>query len=506
MNEKPSPSAIADAMPEAFVSHAPISAEVSRRVARGRLRKLATRLYTRDLDTDAEVLVRRNLWDIVAGYFPGALVADRTALELEPARDGSVCLVTRRGADIELPGVVLRPRRGAPPTAEDRPFLRGLFLSSPARAYLDNLRASRTRRGRLPRTLHRRDIEAHLERMFATSGETAGHRLRDDARRVAPVIDRVTQLAELDAIVGALAGTREARLSAPTARARAAGHAYDPARLALLGDLHAELLRTPCPSRPPQRRDGIGSATLAFFEAYFSNYIEGTEFTPEEAEAIVFAGRIPDRRPTDAHDVLGVWRIVSDAAEMRRIPATVAEFLELLRERHAGMFERRPDGAPGRFKTAPNRVGAIEFVRPDAVVGTLERGFEMYRTLDAPFRRAAFIHFLISEVHPFADGNGRMARVMMNAELVAGDQERIVIPTVYRDNYIAGQRALTGGHGAAPMLRMLDFAWDWTTSVRWRDVETTKATLHACHAFDAADEADRRETRLTMPRVLPDEL
>ena len=44
----------------------------------------------------------------------------------------------------------------------------------------------------------------------------------------------------------------------------------------------------------------------------------------------------------------------------------------------------------------------------------------MYRTLDAPFRRAAFIHFLISEVHPFADGNGRMARVMMNAELVAG--------------------------------------------------------------------------------------
>ena len=188
------------------------------------------------------------------------------------------------------------------------------------------------------------------------------------------------------------------------------------------------MLRTPCPSRPPQRRDGIGGATLAFFEAYFSNYIEGTEFTPEEAEAIVFAGRIPDRRPTDAHDVLGVWRIVSDAAEMRRIPATAAEFLELLRERHAGMFERRPDGAPGRFKTAPNRVGAIEFVRPDAVVGTLERGFEMYRTLDAPFRRAAFIHFLISEVHPFADGNGRMARVMMNAELVAGDQERIVIP------------------------------------------------------------------------------
>ena len=501
MNEKSSPSAIVDAMPEAFVSRAPISAEVSRRVAQGRLRKLASRLYTRDLDTDAEILVRRNLWDIVAGYFPGALIADRTALELEPARDGSVCLVTQRGADIELPGVILRPRRGAPPTEVDRPFLGGLFLSSPARACLDNLRPSRTRRGRLPRTLHRPDIEAHLERMFATAGENAGNRLRDDARRVAAAIDRVAELAELDAIVGALAGTRGARLSAPTARARAAGHAYDPARLALFGDLHAELLRTPCPSRRPRRRDGIGAATQAFFEAYFSNYIEGTEFTPEEAEAIIFGGRIPEERPADAHDVIGVWRIVSDATEMRRVPETAAEFLELLRERHAGMFERRRDVAPGRFKTAPNRVGAIEFVRPDAVVGTLERGFEMYGSLDTPFRRAAFIHFLVSEVHPFTDGNGRMARVMMNAELVAGDQERIVIPTVYRDNYIAGQRALSGGHGAQPMLRMLDFAWNWTASVEWRDVQSTKATLRACHAFDLADEADRRGTRLAMPPI-----
>ena len=45
-----------------------------------------------------------------------------------------------------------------------------------------------------------------------------------------------------------------------------------------------------------------------------------------------------------------------------------------------------------------------------------ERGFEMYRTLDTPSRRAAFIHFLVSEVHPFADGNGRVPRMMMNAE------------------------------------------------------------------------------------------
>ncbi len=133
--------------------------------------------------------------------------------------------MTARGADIELPGIVLRPRRGAPPTPDDQPFLGELFLSAPARAYLDNLRPSRARRGRLPRTLRRSEVEARLEQLVAAAGQDAANRLRDDARRTAPRIDRVAEYMHLDAIVGALAGTREARLSAPTARARAAGHA-----------------------------------------------------------------------------------------------------------------------------------------------------------------------------------------------------------------------------------------------------------------------------------------
>ena len=87
-----------DAMPEAFVSSSAISREVSRRVKAGRLRKLGSRLYTTNLVDAPEAIVRRNLWDIVAGYFPGALIADRTALENAPAADGSVCLVTEVGS------------------------------------------------------------------------------------------------------------------------------------------------------------------------------------------------------------------------------------------------------------------------------------------------------------------------------------------------------------------------------------------------------------------------
>src|SRR5688572_12379864 len=64
--------------PEAFVSTADVTVAVSRAVKAGRLRKLASRLYTRDLASEPERIVRRHLWPIVGGYFPGALVADRT--------------------------------------------------------------------------------------------------------------------------------------------------------------------------------------------------------------------------------------------------------------------------------------------------------------------------------------------------------------------------------------------------------------------------------------------
>jgi hypothetical protein len=488
-----------DIWPEAFVSTAQTTVAISRAVKAGRLRKLASRLYTRNLTDEPEQIIRRNIWQIVGGYFPGALIADRTALENAPARDGSVCLVTERGADIELPGFVLRPRRGEPPQSADRPFIGGLFLSSTARAYLENMRPSRARSGLVPRTLSRRELEERLDALLRRSGKQGINRLRDEIHAQASGLGLDAEAKMLDGLIGTMLGTREAEMVSSPGRARRAGRPYDPDRIELFQTLHRTLrdhLPAPIAAR---ERNHQSVATLAFFEAYFSNFIEGTEFDVEEAVSIVFGGVIPTDRPEDAHDVLGTWRIVSDAHEMRRIPTTPDELIELLRSRHAAILEGRPDKGPGVFKSVPNRVGTTIFVAPDLVEGTLDQGFAIYQSLETPFQRAVFMMFMIAEVHPFSDGNGRTARIMMNAELVAGGDERIIIPTVFRNNYLVALSTLSQSGHADALIRTLDFAQRWTHAISWGSLESSRLELEATNAFVNPATADEQGFRLRLP-------
>lgn len=488
-----------DTLPEAFVSDTTISQEVSRAVKAGRLRKLASRLYTRNLTEPPEAIVKRNLWNIVAGYFPGALVADRTAFEHAPASDGSVCLVSKSGKDIRLPGYTLRSRRGPPPLSTDRPFTSGLFLSSKARAFLENVRPSRARGGLVGRTLSRMEIREQLDRYIRRSGEDEVKKLRSEIRTPAKELDLEDEAADLDAMIVALLGAREAKPGAPTTTVRQAGRPFDTNRMALFHTLHAALRDHPPLTRlAPDRNPGERN-TLAFYEAYFSNFIEGIKFAVEEASDIVFRGVIPDERPEDAHDVLGTWRLVSDIQERIRTPKDSGDLIRLLKTRHATIMEGRPDQRPGALKVKKNRAGMTFFVDPDLVIGTLEQGFALYRSLETSFQRAAFIKFVVSEIHPFADGNGRTARAIMNAELEAAGEERIIIPTVYRNNYIVALRALSQNGNPAPLIHMLDFAQRWTHAVDWRSVEETARELEDRNAFFDTGIADGEGLRLKMP-------
>jgi hypothetical protein len=493
------PRNLLDAQPEVFVSTTALSSAVSRAVAHGKLRQIGPKLYTKNLIDAPEAIVRRHLWPVVAALAPGALIADRTAIENAPAADGSIFVVSDRKRDIAAPGVTIKPRKGPGPQDSDRPFIGGLFLASTARAYLDNMAPSRRRGGDVSRTLTRREIEERLDDHIRRYGAEGANRLRDEARRIAPQIGRQAEFEALETLIGALLGTREEPLVTERAQARHAGQPYDPDRLALFERLHRELRNTASASRAEREGDAEGRATLAFFEAYFSNFIEGTEFEVAEAADIVFRNVIPRDRPADAHDILGTWRLVSDATEMARTPRDAPAFLELLKRRHAELMAARPDKGPGLFKVQANRAGQTVFVAPDQVEGTLTRGFELYPSLESAFAKAVYMMFLVSEVHPFADGNGRIARVMMNAELVAAKEERIVIPTIFRSNYLSALKALSNVNNPTPLVRTLDFAQRWVAAVPWGSLEATQAVLDDCHAFMDPAEADDRGIRLKLP-------
>lgn len=162
-------------------------------------------------------------------------------------------------------------------------------------------------------------------------------------------------------------------------------------------------------------------------------------------------------------------------------------------------MEWRPEKAPGDFKDRSNQFGPVLFVAPEDVRGTLVEGFRIYQRLAEPLHRAIFMMFLVSEVHPFADGNGRVGRVMMNAEFAAAQQVRVLVPIVYRSNYIAGLRALSGNAWPEPIIKTLSFAQRYVAAVPWDDMRATITVLTRTNAFVRPEDGDDKGIRLRIP-------
>jgi len=184
---------------------------------------------------------------------------------------------------------------------------------------------------------------------------------------------------------------------------------------------------------------------------------------------------------------------------MRQTPRDADEFLDLLTSRHAQLLASRVEKRPGKFKENANRAGSTMFVAPDMVEGTLRRAFELYPSLETGFERACYLMFVVAEVHPFDDGNGRIARVMMNAELIAEQEWRIIIPTVYRNNYLQALRALTHNANPQPLPRMLDFVQHYTALLDYEDVGRTTLLLERTGALEDPGHADATGIRLQLP-------
>ena len=501
---------------------------LSRAVRDGRIRRLAPRLYSADLASPVDEIVLANRWPILGRLLPGALVADRSAAEDGRVTGGRVFVVadTTR-TSIRLPGLEVRIRPGTPldePVA-DPPWSDGLRMSSPARTLLDNLAQSRRRGDKAARTLTMPELEDWLARKAIAWDSRRMERLRTQAIALAKATGAADRIGAIEGLFERLSRDSPPRAGAgPLLLALREGRAWDERRVEMFERVASQLADTAdwgIPDRLPASTEPTEVAfyeawlsqvpghrtlpsrvpdELPLYESYFSNYIEGTVFTLDEARRIIETNEPPASRPADGHDILGTYRCVADPVGRRTTSEDPEELIRLLRDRHQAIQAGRPDMGPGQLKTAPNSVGGYPFVEPELVEGTLRKGLGLLPRVPSGFRRALYVLFVVSEVHPFTDGNGRVSRVMMNAELSAVGQARIVIPSVYRNEYVMSlRRASTHGGDVEALARVLAYAWRWTAAMPWSERAATEGQLHATNALVDAMDARDLGVRLELP-------
>ena len=460
-----------------------LSAQISKLEKEGKLKKIASRIYTSNFKDTSENIVRRNIFFILGKLYAGALLSHRSALEFKPTSAGHLFITYTYTKRIKLPGLTLRFLQGPGPIEGDNPLSGELFAAQQERALLENFQVSR-RPGPESKTLTIPEIEERLEQVIRVKGEKGLNKLRDKAREIAERLNMQQAFGKLNHLIGALLSTKPAKvLSSPVAVARALGAPYDPARISLFEKLFIELKQRHFKESPDRNTSVQSFKNFAFFEAYFSNYIEGTVFELDEAKQIITTSTPMPARDEDSHDVLGTYKIVSNRKEMKKTPTTAEELLDVLLYRHQVLLVARKSKNPGQFKDKNNRAGETFFVDHQLVKGTLMKGFDFYQALDHPFARAAYMMFMISEVHPFLDGNGRIARVMMNAELVKDNQTKIIIPNVYRDDYMIALRRLTRQQDPDPYIRMLQRALDFSETIIGDYMDSMESILDRSNAF-----------------------
>ena len=192
---------------------------------------------------------------------------------------------------------------------------------------------------------------------------------------------------------------------------------------------------------------------------YHSNAIEGNTLTLGETRSLILHGLTAHGKPLRDHlDVQG-----HDSA-VKAIEAAVKEEQELnevfIRSLHHVLLKEpyktraeSPDGhsiertiSLGEYKTVPNNVRTSTgetyfFTPPEQVKQAMGDLIDWYRAKERegehPIIIAATFHYRFARIHPFDDGNGRMARLLMNMILIKRGYTVAMIRRENRDEYLS---------------------------------------------------------------------
>lgn len=179
---------------------------------------------------------------------------------------------------------------------------------------------------------------------------------------------------------------------------------------------------------------------LQRLEAQTSSAMEGTYTT---ADALVMTEAGVDKSPTlEAIEVNNYSRALSWAiAQLEQLPVSV----RLLKGAHRILLEhvgqeRGQDKQPGEFARDQNMIGgaSIETARfiPPPPAETKEAMSALEKYINRPDKEPAsalidiaLVHYQFETVHPFADGNGRVGRMLIS--LMAVSEGLLDMPVLY---------------------------------------------------------------------------
>lgn len=191
---------------------------------------------------------------------------------------------------------------------------------------------------------------------------------------------------------------------------------------------------------------------------YHSNNLEGNSLTYGETKALILFGITAQGKPLKDHfEVTGhneainwVLDLVKGETELTEV--FIRELHTLLLKESSYKEAQTPDGKPtrrkievGKYKTQPNHVVTVTdetfyFATPEETPAKMQELIEWFRIEKAkpevnPIILSALFHYKFIRIHPFDDGNGRVARILMNFILMQFGYPPVIIKTEDKENY-----------------------------------------------------------------------
>ncbi len=216
-------------------------------------------------------------------------------------------------------------------------------------------------------------------------------------------------------------------------------------------------------------------------DAYHSLSIEGYRVTPELIDRVCGDNQGPDhhdadRQSRDALAARGYWqafRLVR-AAVSEVIGGGGAGAVALVRKAHRDWYRELfqpcvPAGMIAASDLAGYRSDSVYLRRSrhlpprrEAVRDAMPALFDLLETETEPSVRAVLGHWLFGYIHPYPDGNGRMARFVMNAMLASGGYPWTVMRVEDRDAYMKSLESASVDQDIGPIAQFVADRVAWS--------------------------------------------